>query len=214
VIWHAFVNLIEKAVTAPFSLLANAFGGGGEDLGYVEFDPGSATLTDAATKKLDTIVKALNDKPAVKIDLIGRVDPAIDTPGLRTAYVDRLVQQEKVKEVVGHGESVDPSTVKVDPKEYDDYLTKAYKDADFKKPRNFIGLTKSIPADDMKTALAEHAPIDDASLRALAQQRAQAVQQYFEGKVDASRVFIVAPKLDAKDIKDKGATARVDFGLK
>ncbi|QCP54632.1 DUF748 domain-containing protein [Trinickia violacea] len=214
VIWHAFVNLIEKAVTAPFSLLANAFGGGGEDLGYVEFDPGSAKLTDATTQKLDTIVKALNDKPSVKIDLIGRVDPAIDTPGLRLAYVDRLVRQEKVKDVVGHGESVDPSTVKVDPKEYDDYLTKAYKDADFKKPRNFIGLTKSIPADDMKTALAEHAPIDDASLRALAQRRAQAVQQYFESKVDSSRVFIVAPKLDAQGIKDKGATTRVDFGLK
>ncbi|MGV2287780.1 DUF748 domain-containing protein [Trinickia sp. YCB016] len=214
VIWHAFVNLIEKAVTAPFSLLANAFGGGGEDLGYVEFDPGSAKLTDATTQKLDTIVKALNDKPSVKIDLIGRVDPAIDTPGLRLVYVDRLVRQEKLKDVIGHGESVDPSTVKVDPKEYDDYLTKVYKNADFKKPRNFIGLTKSIPADDMKTALAEHAPIDDASLRALAQQRAQAVQQYFEGKVDSSRVFIVAPKLDAQDIKDKGATTRVDFGLK
>ncbi len=214
VIWHAFVNLIEKAVTAPFSLLANAFGGGGEDLGYVEFDPGSATLTDAATKKLDTIVKALDDKPAVKIDVAGRVDPAVDTPALRVGYVDRLVRQEKVKDVVGHGESVDTATVKVDPKEYADYLTKAYKDADFKKPRNFIGLTKSMPADDMKTALAEHAPIDEASLRALAQQRAQAVQQYFEGKVDASRVFIVAPKLDAQGIKDKGATTRVDFGLK
>ncbi|HLX02586.1 MAG TPA: DUF748 domain-containing protein [Trinickia sp.] len=215
VIWHAFVNLIEKAVTAPFSLLANAFGGGGgEDLGYVEFDPGSAKLTDATTKKLDTIVKALNDKPAVKIDLIGRVDPAVDTPALRLVYVDRLVQQEKVKDVVGHGESVDTSTVKVDPKEYDDYLTKAYKDADFKKPRNIIGLTKSIPAADMKTAIAEHAPIDEASLRALAQQRAQAVQQYFDGKVDPSRVFIVAPKLDAQGIKDKGATTRVDFGLK
>ncbi|TKC79911.1 DUF748 domain-containing protein [Trinickia terrae] len=214
VIWHAFVNLIEKAVTAPFSLLANAFGGGSEDLGYVEFDPGSAKLTDASQKKLDTIVKALDDKPAVKIDVTGRVDPAVDTPALRVVYVDRLVRQEKVKDVVGHGESVDPSTVTVDPKEYGDYLTKAYKDADFKKPRNFIGLTKSIPEDDMKTALAEHAPIDDGSLRQLAQQRAQAVQQYFEDKVDASRVFIVAPKLDAQGIKDKGAATRVDFGLK
>jgi hypothetical protein len=166
------------------------------------------------TQKLDTIVKALNDKPAVKIDLIGRVDPAVDTPALRVAYVDKLVRQEKVKDVVGHGESVDTSTVKVDPKEYDDYLTKAYKDANFKKPTNFIGFTKSVPADAMKTALAEHAPIDDASLRQLAQQRAQAVQQYFEGKVDSSRVFIVAPKLNAEGIKDKGAATRVDFGLK
>ncbi len=41
-IWHAVLNLLEKAVTAPFSLIANAFGGSGEELGYVEFEPGSA----------------------------------------------------------------------------------------------------------------------------------------------------------------------------
>ncbi|MGB8418206.1 DUF748 domain-containing protein [Paraburkholderia sp.] len=213
-IWHAVLNLLEKAVTAPFSLIANAFGGSGEEMGYVEFDPGSATLSDAADKKLDTIVKALADKSSIRIDLIGRVDPAVDGPGLRAQYVERAVKQQKIKDVVGNGESVDLSTVTVDPKEYDKYLTKAYKAADFKKPRNFVGLTKSLPDDEMKAAMAANAPIDDASLRQLAQQRAQAVQQYFEGKIDSSRVFVVAPKLNADGIKDKGATTRVDFGLK
>jgi len=213
-IWHAVLNLLEKAVTAPFSLIANAFGGKGEELGYVEFEPGSAKLTDADTQKLDTIVKALSDKPSIRMDLIGRVDPAVDEPALRIGYVDRLVKQQKIKDVVGNGESVDLSTVSVDPKEYDKYLTKAYKSADFKKPRNFVGLTKSLPDDEMKSALAANAPIDDASLRQLAQQRAQSVQQYLDGKIDSSRVFIVAPKLNADGIKDKGATTRVDFGLK
>ncbi|TDV27732.1 uncharacterized protein DUF748 [Paraburkholderia caballeronis] len=213
-IWHAVLNLIAKAVTAPFSLLANAFGGNGQELGYVEFPAGTATLSDADDKKLDTIAKALADKPSVKIDLIGRVDPAVDTPALREQYVDRLVRQQKVKDTVGNGESVDPMSIKVDDKEYEKYLSRAYKAADFRKPRNMIGLTKSLPVDAMKQAIAEHAPVDDAALRGLAQQRAQAVQQYFEGKVDASRVFVVAPKLDAKGIDDKGATTRVDFGLK
>ncbi|WP_353555127.1 DUF748 domain-containing protein [Paraburkholderia terrae] len=214
-IWHAVLNLLQKAVTAPFSLLAHAFGGGsGEELGYVEFDPGSYALSDASQKKLDMIVKALSDKPSIRLDIIGRVDPAVDQPALRTAYVDRLVRQQKLKDVVGNGESVDPMTIKVDANEYDKYLTKAYKDSDFKKPRNIVGLTKTLPDDEMKTALAEHAPITDASLRDLAQRRAQAVQQYFEGKIDNSRVFIVAPKLDASGIDDKGATTRVDFGLK
>jgi hypothetical protein len=213
-IWHAVLNLLQKAVTAPFSLIANAFGGNGEELGYVEFEPGSAKLSDAADKKLDTIAKALTDKASIRIDLIGRVDPAVDEPGLRAQYVERQVKQQKIKDVVGNGESVDLSTVTVDPKEYDKYLTKAYKAADFKKPRNFVGLTKSLPDDEMKSAMAANAPIDDASLRQLAQQRAQAVQQYFDGKIDSSRVFIVAPKLNADGIKDKGATSRVDFGLK
>ncbi|KND58086.1 putative exported protein [Candidatus Burkholderia verschuerenii] len=51
-IWQAFLNLVQKAVTAPFTLLAHAFGGGsGEDLNYIEFDPGSANLNDAAQKE-------------------------------------------------------------------------------------------------------------------------------------------------------------------
>lgn len=213
-IWHAVLNLLQKAVTAPFSLIAHAFGGSGEELGYVEFEPGSAQLSEDDNKKLDTIVKALGSKPSIKMDLIGRVDPKLDEPALRARYVDRLVKQQKIKDVVGNGQSVDLSSVTVDPKEYDKYLTKAYKSADFKKPRNFVGLTKSMPDDDMKSALAANAPIDEASLRQLAQQRAQSVQQYLDGKIDSSRVFIVAPKLDADGINDKGATTRVDFGLK
>ncbi|MGY4728731.1 DUF748 domain-containing protein [Burkholderia pyrrocinia] len=212
-IWHAVLNLIAKAVTSPFTLLANAFGGSGEDLGYVEFAPGTYALTDAQQQKLDTVVKMLTEKPSIRLDLIGRVDPAKDTPGLRDAYVDRLVRQQKLKDVVGQGESIDPMSVKVEPAEYSKYLTRAYKAADFKKPRNLVGLQKTLPDADMKQALADHAPADDNALRALAQQRAQAVRQYLEGKIDSSRVFVVAPKLDAKGIEDKGATTRVDFGL-
>ena len=44
VIWKVITNLIVKAVTAPFHLLASAFGGSGEELSRVEFAPGSATL--------------------------------------------------------------------------------------------------------------------------------------------------------------------------
>ncbi|HEM7877109.1 DUF748 domain-containing protein [Burkholderia contaminans] len=212
-IWRAVLNLIAKAVTSPFSLLAHAFGGGGEDLGYVEFAPGSYQLDDAQQKKLDTVVKMLTEKPSIRLDLIGRVDPAKDTSGLGDAYVERLVRQQKLKDVVGQGESIDPMSVKVEPAEYSKYLTRAYKAADFKKPRNVIGLQKTLPDADMKKALAEHAPADDNALRALAQQRAQAVRQYLDGKIDSSRMFIVAPKLDAKGIEDKGATTRVDFGL-
>jgi hypothetical protein len=32
--------------------------------------------------------------------------------------------------------------------------------------------------------------------------------------VDPGRLFVVAPKLDAEGIKDKGKTTRVDFALK
>jgi hypothetical protein len=39
------------------------------------------------------------------------------------------------------------------------------------------------------------------------------VQSWLKGKLDDKRVSIKDPKLDAKDIDDKGKTTRVEFGL-
>ena len=217
-IWSAVTHLIERAVTAPFSLLANAIGGGSgsgstsaEDLRYIAFAPGSAVLTDASRAKLDTLAKLLTEKPAVKLDLSGRADSNVDTSGLQFAHVDELVKQAKAKALASGGQQVDPSTVTVSPDEYHRYLTEVYKDADFKKPRNFVGMTKTLPDEDMKRALAFHAPVDDASLHTLADQRAQAVRQYLSQKVDANRLQIVAPHFGTEGMKDNGPSTRVDL---
>jgi uncharacterized protein DUF748 len=50
IIWQVLDNLITKAVTAPFSLLSSLTGGG-EEMSFVEFDYGSAGMTEAGLKK-------------------------------------------------------------------------------------------------------------------------------------------------------------------
>lgn len=213
-IWHAFLNLLEKAVTSPFSLLGAAFGGS-DELGYVAFQPGSAALSDAEAKKLDTLVKALTDRSGVKLDLSGRVDPALDTPGIKQLALERQVKREKIKDVVGKGQSVDLDSVQVAPDEYNKYLERAYSDASIKnKPRNFIGIAKSQTPDQMKQLMLDATTVSEADLTALAQQRAAVVQQWLQGKIDPSRIFLTAPKLDAGGIADKGPSTRVQFTLK
>ncbi|GAB3630263.1 hypothetical protein PTE30175_03669 [Pandoraea terrae] len=215
VIFRAFVNLIVKAVTAPFSLLASAFGGSGaEELSYVAFAPGRARLTPEEEKKLDTLVKALKDRPSLKMDIVGRVDPSKDTQGLREAMADRRIKAQKVKSMVGKGESIDIDSVTVEPNERDKFLTAAYKAEDFPKPKNMIGFTKSLPPDEMEKLLVENMKVTDDDLRRLADRRAQNVQSWMDGKIEPDRVFVVSPKLTADGIKDKGATTRVDFALK
>src|SRR6201996_5844685 len=61
IIWKVFVNLLEKAVTAPFKLLGSLFGGG-EEMNVVEFAPGSAALDAPAQTRLASGVKALQAK--------------------------------------------------------------------------------------------------------------------------------------------------------
>jgi uncharacterized protein involved in outer membrane biogenesis len=83
---QAVGNLITKAVTAPFSVLGASVGGG-EELSYVEFAPGSAKLDAAGIGKLATLTKALNERPNLKLDVIGRVDPAADREALQRAPI-------------------------------------------------------------------------------------------------------------------------------
>nr|WP_311528282.1 DUF748 domain-containing protein [uncultured Ralstonia sp.] len=211
VILRAFVNLIARAVTAPFSLLASAFGGsGGEELGYIEFDPGTSTISQASIAKMDKLATALKDRPALKVDIVGRVDPELDRDGLRREAVNRQIREQKLKDA---GDAAEADTT-VKPEEQNKYLERAYKAAKFPKPRNMIGLAKSLPPEEMRKLLETNVQVTEADLRELAQRRANAVHVALAERVEPGRLFVVAPKLNAEGIKDKGKTTRVDFALK
>lgn len=217
-IWHAIGNLIARAATAPFRLLGAAFGGSNhEDLGYVEFAPGSAVLDKNAQERLGKIVAMLKQKPSLNLDITGRVDPSKDQDGLRKVTVDNLVRRAKLLDQEGkHADTSDAAlaAVNVTPDEYDKYLKRAYKEDDFKgKPKNFIGLKKSLAPDEMRSLMETNVPVDEAAMHALAQRRAAAVQAWLKGKLDDKRISLKAPMLDAKGIDDKGKTTRVEFGL-
>ncbi|HEY4294275.1 DUF748 domain-containing protein [Luteibacter sp.] len=214
-VWHAIVNLIGRAITSPFRLLASA-GGSKQDLGYVEFVPGSSVLDKQAQDRLAGIVKILNDKPSLKLDVIGRVDRKFDEAGLRKVTVDDLVRAEMSNasdDQSQDGKNASAQSTKLSEEDNDKYLKKAYKHAKFKKPRDLIGLTKSQPPDVMRKMLEDNVPVDDDAMRHLAERRADAVRQWLRGKVDDKRVFALAPKLNGKGIDDSGKTTRVDFGL-
>jgi len=83
---QAIGNLITRAVTAPFSVLGVSVGGGAE-LAYVEFEPGSATLDADGIDKLRTLTKLLNERPNLKLDVMGRVEPAADREALERAPI-------------------------------------------------------------------------------------------------------------------------------
>ena len=204
------MNLIVKAATSPFSLIAAAFGTR-EDLDYVEFAPGLATLPPDSQPKLATIAQALQDRPALRLDISGRVDPQFDREGLREARLTSLIRMRKIKDIGGHE---DADRVQLTPEEYETYLTRVYKMATFPKPRNFLGLDKSLPPDEMKKLLLTHMEITDQDLQDLADGRANAVRQWLSGQVDPGRLFVVVPTLEADGIKDMGKTTRVDLSLK
>lgn len=211
------VNLLSKAVTAPFALLSSMLGGG-EELSFLPFDAGQSKIDSKSENKLKTIAKALVDRPTLKLEITAHADPKVDTAGLKRAAIDRKVKALKLKDLVQSGKSADPDQVKVSDAEYPKLLDRVYKDADFKKQRNFIGIQKDLPVPEMEKLLMDNTTITDDNLMSLANRRAQSVKNWLvtEGKVPTERIFVLASKLGASNTKnDKAApTSRVDFSLK
>ena len=216
VILGVLVNLLAKAATSPFALLGAIFGGE-EELSFVEFQPGLATLDAGARDKLGKLGKALNDRPGLSVDVSGRANPAVDREGLDRHLLERAVKAQKLKELVKKGESV-PSLneVTVAPAEYEKYLTRAYRDAKFPKPRNFIGMVKDLPVPEMEKLILTNTQITDEDLIQLAAERAQAAADFLINteQVPADRVFLVSPKIEAPEKAEKGGGSRVEFALK
>jgi hypothetical protein len=83
VIGQVFSSRIEKAESSPFSLIGGA--DGGDELAYVEFEPGTGNLTPEAQKKLDTLAQLLQDRPGLKLALAARLDTTGDIEAMKAA---------------------------------------------------------------------------------------------------------------------------------
>ncbi|NPU83708.1 MAG: DUF748 domain-containing protein [Syntrophaceae bacterium] len=216
IIVQVLVNILTKAATAPFALLGSLMGGG-EEMSYVEFDAGSAAVGDANLKKLVTLGKALQERPALKLEIEGYVDVEKEREALRTARFQRKLKVQKLNETLKKGAVAVPvDDVKIEPGERDRYLKMAYDAETFPKPRNFIGMAKSLPPAEMEKLMLTNIEIRDGDLRLLASRRAQAVRDVLlkSGDVTPDRVFIVEPKSLTPQKKEKLKNSRVDFRLK
>ncbi|HZV55477.1 MAG TPA: DUF748 domain-containing protein [Rhodocyclaceae bacterium] len=217
IIVQVIVNVITKAITAPFALLGSLFGGGAE-LSHVTFADGRVTLNTAMLKRLESLAKALDDRPALKLEITGRVDPEKDREGLRLATLEHKVKAQKLAQMVKEGKEAGAADdVTIDDKEYLALLEQAYKQEKFPKPRNFIGMAKTLPRDEMEKLMLANAPASDDDLRDLAGRRAKAVADWLAGtgKIPRERIFLLPPKLAVDGSGPKDAPlSRVDFSLK
>jgi hypothetical protein len=210
------VNLITKAVTSPFTLLGSLVGSG-EEMSSLTFDAGSAAITPAAEAKLKSLAAALNERPALKLDITGWTDPERDRAALLHAALDAKVRAIKLKEQVQKGAATTTEGVTVSPAEYPDLLKRAYQAEKFPKPRNLIGLEKDMPVPEMEKLMLANISIGDDALTALGNQRAMAAREWLvvNGKVTSERLYVVASKSAGPDATDGKSTAsRAEFALR
>jgi hypothetical protein len=173
-------------------------------------------------KKLDVLARALVDRPGLKLDVAGRVDPVADREGLKRAALDEALRtqqrkrQDRGREDRGRGEATASAEVAIGAAEYPALVKAAYDDARLPKPSNALPLPQDLSLAEMERLLLAQIDVDDEALRQLAVRRAQAAKGYLvgPGKVPPERVFLTAPKLEASERADGVRPTRVEFTLK
>ena len=216
VIVRVLVNLVTKAVTAPFALLGSLFGGG-EELSFIECAPGRVEVAAADQSRLNALATALKERPGLKLEIGAWVDPASDGEGLRRQSLDRRVRAMKVKDLVAKGESATVATITVSSEEYPQLLGRVYAAEQPAAARAGAQPT----AADMEKVLLAGTPIAEDELKALGDRRSQSVKTWLQtvGQVDEQRLFLTATRIDAgANAEHSGAPAskssRVEFALK
>lgn len=93
VIAKAIGNLLGGIVTAPFRALASLFGGGDTEIDTITFEPGADQLAPPEHQKLETLARALKERPNLKL----KVDPVFATAQDSSALQSLLVRSEIVR---------------------------------------------------------------------------------------------------------------------
>jgi uncharacterized protein involved in outer membrane biogenesis len=195
-IWKVIVNLFTKVLTSPFA----AIGGGGKDLSHVDFRPGTAYIADGSQDVIAKVAKALDDRPQLKLGIVAMADPVSEADAMRrAAFEARLLDEqrrERGRAALGSG-GADAALPPLSAQQRERLIKQLYDDTRLPdKPRNVIGMVKSIPSAEMEAMLVAAMPVDTAAGRLLAQQRGRTVREALMSKGLASeRLFLGEPKL-------------------
>ncbi len=111
IVWNAFINLMTKAVTAPFSLLGSLFNFSEDEIKNVKFNLAEDKITPIQKETLDKIVQILKAKPDLAIKIAPSYDNQKelfalkekqylennpDTKDMKKEELQKLISEEKV----------------------------------------------------------------------------------------------------------------------
>ena len=234
VIWQALVTVITKVATAPFRALGALFGGGGEKLEAIAFEPGSDVVLPPEREKLKRVSEVLGKRPALKLTVHGGYDAKLDGEALRALRVRQdLAQRLGVKLKPGE----DPGPVALDDaktqralealltergggKAVDDVVGQYEKSTGKKSDRasRVLALVGRGGGDRglyeaLYRQLVEMAPLPESELTALAQRRGEAaVRALNEGAGAAAARATAGDTEAAGGAERKGIPTRLELG--
>ncbi|MEK7760711.1 MAG: DUF748 domain-containing protein [Nitrospirota bacterium] len=193
------LNLLTKIVASPFTLMGKLIPGGGdeEDLQFIEFPSGSASVAVEELKKFEALVKGLEERPGLRLEITGTADPVRDRKVLglqklnaqllakwqrengasKVAELPMVEEERAIKELFDQQRSQQPVATPAE------------------------GNPKPPTIEEMRQQLVAAIPVPDSDLRLLALQRAEQMRGQLagDGKLADNRLFLTEVDLIASD---------------
>ncbi|XXF09725.1 DUF748 domain-containing protein [Pseudomonas sp. D2-3] len=212
IVWQTLRNLVLRTAQAPFKFIGGLVSGGSEmDLSTVLFTQGSAELDGQARKALDTLASALQERPALRLEIEGAAAQSSDGPPLAERRLEREYQDYLYRIMQRRGDQVPASAEElVVPEDEKAPLLEGIYRARLKQqpPADWAKLS-----DEERTAKLHAAVLaswsDSRGLqRQLAQARAAAIKAYLvdNGKLADERIYLLDVNLGQAEPDGRVAT--------
>jgi len=208
ILMKTFVNLITKAVTSPFSMVANLVAGDPDKLKSVDFAAGDATLSSSNKEQLTTLAEVLKDRPKLALEIRPYVDKQEDTLALQQHKIDSLLKQSGIDNSIEPQQRItliEGLLPKFNGSNELNELKSAMQDAlvaidqDPNKAEK-QQLIKDNYEQSLKNTLKEKQLVSELELTELAQRRLNAIKTQLiqREKVEDKQIFALQPSLKGK----------------
>lgn len=207
-------NLLVKAATSPFSLLASMLGGE-EDFSSLSFVSGRARLDDQQQEMLGKLAEMLKKRPSLILEISAFADQEKDPEGYRQERLKQQMIDAMWRDLKEQDQApASREQLVISDENYSKYLLTAYKEAEFPRPRNFVGLLKKLPESEMKKLLLANIQAGNEELQSLAQTRALLVRDLLLADNEAIKQQVFLKAVDIYQAPEKGPASRVEFNIK
>ncbi len=200
IVWQTLRNLVLRAAQAPFKFIAGLVGGSDVDLSTVPFNAGSAQLEGDARQALDTLAKALEERPNLRLEVEGQAAQSADGPLLAEQRLQREFREGWYKVLQRRGDKVpaSPDELTVDEDEQAALLEGIYRTRlKQQPPAAWAELDSEQRQQNMRKAVLDSWAQSKLLLRQLAQQRAATIKDYLveQGGLYDERVYLIDANL-------------------
>ncbi len=201
---NALTQLFAKLVSSPFALLGNLVSGGSEELDYVKFQPGDASLGPDEKTRLSKVAGVLRRRLGLNLDIKSFADPWQD----RLALADKALAKHLKESLAAERRALGiwtrgPEGPELSDADYRRLFTHYYQQhyPDSPEIRALAGQGQPVlngaSLERAKHRVLEQWRVNELELRLLAQARGESIRDYLvrEGGLPDRRIYLLDVKL-------------------